>query len=219
MRIVRILQVLAVASCCAAQTTTIPGSPITLSATSASGSSFVYPGVLTGNVTLTLTGSGQSCLQTAAYCTNAAGVVVVAGSSGVGQATTFSASYGGFSGTWEFGSLLMSIAGVGTVQVFPTNAANGLGSGTPPTSVTLSGQTLSSLGFGTFSVTNPTITFFVADNFYGDNTGSLAVSGSFTTSAATASVPALSDAGLVSLTLLLLAAASVMLRRGSAARI
>lgn len=37
-------------------------------------------------------------------------------------------------GTWTYGALLMTISGLGTVQEFPANAANGLGSPTPPVS-------------------------------------------------------------------------------------
>ena len=216
MRAIGVLYSVAFAACCTAQTA-IPGSPLTVNSTSSAGSSFTYPGVLTGNVTLSLSASGQPCLQNTAYCTNAAGVVVVAGSSGVGQATTLSASFGGVAGTWTFGALLMTISGVGTVPIFAANTANGLSSSAPPTTLSISGTPLSSLGFGNFSVTNPTITFVLADNLYTDNTGNLTVSGSFGTPGV-ASAPTLSEAGTVSLGILLLAAAVVLLRRPTAVR-
>ena len=195
MRVTRLLQLLMVASCCAAQTTPFPGNPITLSSLSASGTSFTYSGVLTGSVSLNLTASGQACLQAeGVYCTNPAGVVVVAGSSAVGQATSFSGTFGGTTASWTYGSVLMSISGVGTVQVFPANAANGLGSGAPATTLSVSGASLSSLGFGSFSVTNPTVSFYVADNNYGDNAGSFAITGLFTISGGqTPAAPALSE--------------------------
>jgi hypothetical protein len=69
----------------------------------------------------------------------------------------------------------MEISGVsplGTVQVFPANAQNGLGSATPPMSLTSPATSLASLGFSPFIITNPTITFIVADTNYADNGGS-----------------------------------------------
>jgi hypothetical protein len=214
MRVTHFLQLLMIASCCAAQTTPFPGNPITLGSLSASGSSFAYSGVLTGSVTLNLTASGQTCLQSGIYCTNPAGVVVVAGTSAIGQATSFSGTFGGTTGTWNYGSLLMSISGVGTVQLFPANPANGLGSGAPSTTLSVSGSTLSSLGFGAFSVTNPTVSFFLADNEYPDNSGGFTISGSFTASGTpTLGAPALSEGGMVMMALLLMTAAIVIMRR------
>jgi hypothetical protein len=90
----------------------------------------------------------------------------------VGATNPFTATILGTNNTWNFGALLMNISGVGTVQIFPANSANGLGSGSPPANLTLPPTSLSSLGFGAFSVSNPTITFVVADTNYGDNSGS-----------------------------------------------
>jgi uncharacterized repeat protein (TIGR01451 family) len=135
------------------------------------GASFTYSGTLTQNDTISFTQVGTPCLQPGpAYCTNGAGVVVVAGSTGVGTANAVAVSG---VGVVNLGSLLMTISGVGTRQVFPANPANGLGSASPPPSLALPATTLGSLGFGMFSVNNPTITFFIAAVNYADNTGSL----------------------------------------------
>ena len=154
----------------------IPGAPLTVPGTSSSGVRFVYNGTLTQLDTIEFTGSGDACLQaTTAYCTNGAGIVVVAGSTPVGGTSTFNGVFGATSGAWNFGALLMEISGVtplGTVQIFPANAQNGLGSPTPPMSLTLPATSLASLGFSPFIVTNPTITFIVADTNYADNGGS-----------------------------------------------
>ncbi len=150
----------------------IPLSPITVDALSSTGVSFSYTGTLTQNDTLELTVTGDPCVQSGpAYCTNGAGVVTVAGSSAVGAATTFSGTFGGTTGTWDFGALLMEISGTSTVQIFPADAADGLGSGSPPLSLTLPLTTLSALGFPSFDEVNPTITFILADNLYTDNSG------------------------------------------------
>jgi hypothetical protein len=140
---------------------------LTVDSTSAIGSSFTYSGVLTGADTLSLIASGSPCLQSGAYCTNAAGVVVVAGTSPVGGSS--------LNGGTTFGSLLLTISGVGTEQLFPTNAANGLGSGSPPTSLFLPSTSLSAL-FGSFAqVTDPTFTLVMSDTLRSDNSGSFTV--------------------------------------------
>ncbi len=184
---------------------TISFSPLTVGSTSASGTSFTYSGVLTQAATLNLTVSGVPCLQDGAYCANGAGVVVVAGTTGVGGVSTFSGTFFGSTRTWNFGSLAIAISGVGAAEVFTPSASTGLGSGSPPTSVTLTGTTLASLGFGTFSVTNPTITFFLADNLYTDNSGSFAVSPVGVSTTPLPSTLLLSIAGLSALTIFVFA--------------
>jgi hypothetical protein len=140
-------------------------SPLTVDSTTDVGASFTFSGTLTGTDTLSLNAIASPCLQpVSTFCTNAAGVVVTAGSKPVGD---FLAN-----GSTTFGSLLLTIAGVGTEQIFLTNAANGLGSASPPTSLFLPETSLSALGFGSFSVLNPTLTFTVSDTFRGDNIGS-----------------------------------------------
>ncbi len=153
--------------------------PLTVAATSATGVSVSFAGTLTGADTLGFTVSGASCLVSPTnYCTNAAGVLVTSsGLAGVGGAVTDPTS--GFT----YGSLLITVSGVGTKQIFAASTANGLGSANPPTSFTLPSTSLAALGFGTFSVINPTITFTADDTFRGDN------SGGFTLSQPAASVP------------------------------
>jgi hypothetical protein len=65
----------------------------------------------------------------------------------------------------------MEISGTSTVQIFPADAADGLGTGSPSSSLSLPLTTLSALGFPTFSEVDPTITFILADNLYTDNSG------------------------------------------------
>lgn len=158
-----------VALTASAQSITFSG-PLTVNATNPSGTSFAYSGTLTQAATISLTASGTACEQGSVYCTNAAGVAVVAGAgAGVGQASTFSATFSPTSGTWNFGALLMNVEGECTVQLFPANAGNGLGSGSPPSSLSLNNVSLASLGCPAFSITSPVITLFVADNNYPDN--------------------------------------------------
>ncbi|MEO7762609.1 MAG: DUF1566 domain-containing protein [Casimicrobiaceae bacterium] len=151
----------------------LPGGLFVVPGTSPTGASFTYTGTMTHLHTITFVQSNHPCLQSpTTYCTNGAGVVTVAGSVPVGGSSTFSGpSFVIPAGTWTNGALLMTIYGVGTVQVFPTNAANGLGNPTPPGVLTLPETTLSALGFPPFSQVNPTITFIVADTTHSDNGG------------------------------------------------
>jgi hypothetical protein len=167
---------------------------------------------LTQNDTINLAISGAGCLQGGgAYCTNAAGVLTVAGSSPVGATSTLAATVGGFPITYNYGAVLMLISGVGVVQLLPASAGNGLGSATPPSTLALSATSLGALGFGTFSVTNPTISFIVADNNYVDNTGSLTLSQ--VPAGTPAGVPALGPWGMLLLALGLAAISWRMVKR------
>lgn len=165
------------AACISAAVINLPGGTLTLPGISTTGVSFTFTGTLTQTDTLSFTESGNPCLQSPpAYCVNGAGVVTTAGTSPVGAATTFMGTFNGTTETWDFGAILLEISGEGAVQIFPANAANGLGSATPPHSLTLPTTSLSSLGFPSFSVVNPTIMFVMADTLYSDNSGQFVIS-------------------------------------------
>ena len=165
------------AACLSAASITVPGGMLTVPGTSTTGASFTFIGTLTQADTLSFTESGNPCLQSPpSYCVNGAGVVTTAGTSPVGAATTFMGTFNGSAETWDFGALLIEISGEGAGQVFPANAANGLGSSTPPHSLTLAPTSLGALGFPSFSAVNPTITFIMADTLYSDNTGQFVIS-------------------------------------------
>ena len=134
---------------------------------------------LTSNVSpsdlLSLTASGQVFLQTGnTYGTNAAGVVTTAGTTGVGGTGLF--------GSYNFGSLLLGNSTVGFYQLFPANAANGLGSGSPPSSLSLTNVALSSLGIPSLP-SGTVLQFRVTDGNNGDNSGAFSVSGQIVTAA------------------------------------
>ncbi|HEX4459891.1 MAG TPA: PEP-CTERM sorting domain-containing protein [Polyangia bacterium] len=163
--------------------------PFMVDSTSATGTTFTLSGTLTGDDTLGLTAEGLSCLQGAGtYCTNAAGVVVIAGSQPVGGSSA--------NGGTTFGALLLTIGGVGTEQLFPTNAANGAGSASPSDTLSLAAQRLTDLGFGSFSITDPVLTFTVSDTNRSDNAGSLTITPD---AVADATVPEPASVGLLAL--------------------
>lgn len=173
---------------------------ITVSSTTVNGTD-VFSGptlTLTSQVaptdTLTLTAGGEVFLQGAtAFGTNPAGVLTTAGTSPVGA---FLAN-----GSTSFGSLLFGNSTFGFVQVYPTNAANGLGSATPPHSLTVTGVTFSSLGLNSVMPSGTVLQFRISDTNTVDNFGSFTVSGSINTAAS--GVP---EPGSVSMVLLGLAA-------------
>jgi hypothetical protein len=201
---------------CFAASVQLPGGTLTVPALSTTGASFVYSGTLTQNDTITFTQTGNPCLQSSGtgYCTNGAGVLTVAATVGVtpvGGSSGFTGPSGVIpAGSWTYGSLLMIISGVGAVQVFPTNAGNGLGSGTPPASLNLPTTSLSALGFGVFSQANPTITFIVADTGYLDNGNQFVLT---QTPSQSSTVPALGEWGLIGLTVMLVGFGLMTLRR------
>ncbi len=135
-----------------------------------SGSNFTLgsPVLLTDMISLNatgevfLTGNGR-------FGTNAAGVLTTEGSYPVGA--TFA------NGAFNFGELLLGNATLGFHQLFTANAASGLGSAKPPSSLSMGPATFASLGFGTNLAAGTVLTFVVSDTQYGDNFGSFTVSG------------------------------------------
>ena len=200
-----------------AATIALPSGTLTIPGTSTTGVSFTYPGTLTQADTLAFGLTGTPCLQASgtAFCTNGAGILTVASNpagTSVGGAGVFTlASPVGIvpAGTWTFGSLLIQISGVDTKQIFPANAANGLGSATPPTNLTLPSVPLSALGFAAFSQANPTITFIVTDTAFADNGGHFILQ----QAAPSAPIPTLNQWGLLGIGLLLAIAGATLLRR------
>lgn len=144
----------------------ISGSPLFVDALSPTGSSFAYVGSVSDLDTFAFSVSGLAFLQDSgtAYGTNAAGVVVVPGSVGTGGTSSDPITH------MNLGALTVAITGLGTTQVFLANAANGLGSASPPTTLALN-LPLSGL-FGPFvPVTDPTIIFRVYDTMGGEPSG------------------------------------------------
>lgn len=137
-----------------------------------SGPSFVVPTALSATDRLFLTVTGTVSLQGASrYGTNAAGVVVVAGSQPVGGTSTFNSG----PNTFNFGALLLGNATLGFHQLFAADAAAGLGSAAPPTTLTLDGVTLGSI-FGAGLDAGTVLEFRVADINTGDNAGGFSLS-------------------------------------------
>ena len=171
---------LAVSAPASAKTVVI--STTTISATSPTGSTVYSDGSVSASDTLSFSADGAAFLQYNCvpgsgcineYGTNAAGVLT-SGSHNTSYANTpgGTETYSGY----NYGALLATLtlgASSQTVQVFPANAASGLGSSTPPSYLRYDG-TLGSL-FGSFASGDGSITFSVADTGFNDNAGGFSV--------------------------------------------
>lgn len=140
-------------------------SPVTVGPNdTASGRPFAVPSALSASDMISLPAAGTTCLQSSgtACCTNAPGIVVVAGTTPVG----------GFSmnGATAFGALLLGNGTLGFHQVFAISAANGLGSGTPPTTLTIL-DTPGSIGFASGTGAGEVLEFRLSDTLTSDNAG------------------------------------------------
>jgi hypothetical protein len=142
-------------------------SPVTVTGVDTlSGPSFTVGTALSSSDTIDISVSGTICLQSGHYCTNGAGVVVVAGTTGVGGAS--------MNGATAFGALLLGNNALGFHQLFATDASNGLGSPTPPTLLTLN-ATLASVGFGAGIGAGQALEFRLSDTDTSDNSGAFTV--------------------------------------------
>jgi hypothetical protein len=138
--------------------------------------------------TVTITGSNIATLDTAGYNVNAAGILTTdaPGSGSIGG--FFPAPTGGATKNGaNFGALLLGNSTLGYVQVFPANATNGLGSGSPSTNLTTT-VNVSSLFAG--GITNGTVLqFLVNDTVFNDNSNGFEASAVFTNSLPSTDVP------------------------------
>ncbi len=167
MRLFAVLPLALSATMLSAATISFTSPQVVLSTQTTGGPTFLVPSALLSSDLIELTVDGLVCLQDAGtFCTNAAGVIVVAGSHGVGNSLP--------NGGTTFGSLLLGNSTLGFQQIFPTNAANGLGSGAPPSSLTLS-TTLGAIGFGSGIPGGSTLEWRISDTNIADNSGSYTI--------------------------------------------
>ena len=151
----------------AAQTLQVPVTTV-LGTDVFSGPTFVVPTALSATDRLFLTVTGTVSLQPGgAFGTNAAGVVVIPGSTGTGGTLPL--------GSGNFGALLLGNSTLGFRQLFAADASSGLGSASPPTSLTLDGVTLGSI-FGSGLEAGTVLEFRIADVNTGDNGGAFSLS-------------------------------------------
>jgi hypothetical protein len=159
-------------------TTTVNGTDVF------SGPSFTVTSNFLGTDTISLNVSGTVDLISGGFTTNAAGIL-----------TQPSPNFGGLNvgdfftngGTIAGGALLLGNSTLGFYQLFAPNATNGLGSSNPPTNLSLTNVSLSSIGFGSGFTNGTVLEFRVFDSDNFNNSGAFTVSGSI--DGATTAVP------------------------------
>lgn len=152
-------------------TTTVNGTDVF------SGPSFTVTSNFLGTDTISLNVSGTVEIANGNYRSNAAGIATQAGFVQPGAFLTGPQNR-------NFGALLLGNSTLGFFNLFASSVANGLGSPTPPTNLSLNSVSLASI-FGTGLNSGTVLQFRVNDNNSADNSGAFTVSGSIN-SAATA---------------------------------
>jgi hypothetical protein len=140
------------------------------------GPTFTVNGDYLGTDTISLNVSGTVNLNDATptgYTTNAAGVLTQLGTLGSQGSAVVNPATG-----FDYGALLLGNSTLGFKQLFPASAANGLGSSSTPTDLSLSNVALSTL-FGSQGLANGTVLqFLVSDSNTTSNSGAFTVRGS-----------------------------------------
>jgi hypothetical protein len=168
---------------------TIPSTAV--SSTDAVGSGIaVTGGSYNANSVLTLTSTGIVNLNVSfgPFLVNAAGVVIQAG--GAYTNPTGSVFIGGPTPNVPFGALVIGNASLGFFQIFPDNAANGFGSLTPSSTVTMSASLGSIFGAGVSLAEGTKLFIKINDGPLSDNAGSFSISGGVSTLVASTPEPA-----------------------------
>jgi hypothetical protein len=149
-------------------TTTVNGTDVF------SGPSFTVTSDFLGTDTISLNVSGTVELASGNYTTNAAGILTQYSpvfNSVAGNA--FTNSFGE-----KYGALLLGNSTIGFYNLFEPNAANGLGSANPPTNLSLTNISLSSIGFSSGLTDGTVLQFRVSDEDTFNNSSAFTVSGS-----------------------------------------
>lgn len=139
------------------------------------GPSFVVGANLLGTDTLSLTVSGTVDLASGDFTANAAGIIV-------GPATTNTGGHPGGTtpnadnGLLNYAALLIGNSALGFFQVFPSSAEFGLGNPTPPTTLTITDETLADIGFTSGLTMGTVLELRVSDIDFANNSGAFNVS-------------------------------------------
>jgi len=166
----------------------------TVLATDSVGPAFTVVGNFTASDSLSIFASGLVDLASGQFTANAAGIIAA-------PATTNTGNHPGQTSpntsdpALNFAALLIGNTTLGFFQVFPSDAADGLGNPVPPTTLSAT-ETLGSIGFASGLSNGTILNLKVSDcnGCYGDNSGSFVVG--------SASVPEPGSFGIVACSLL-----------------
>lgn len=147
----------------------LPPTIVGNSPTNGAAGASIYLGNVAADDALSFTVTGAPTLVGGrTYATNAAGVVQDAGAFGIPTGGSIFDFFNGFTA----GSLIATLNGTNSVQVFTTSVANGAGSNTPPTALTYTGSLASLFSLSSQQLVGATLNFRVDDSGYDDNDGS-----------------------------------------------
>jgi hypothetical protein len=140
----------------------------------AGGPTFTVIGNLLGTDTLSLTVSGTVDLASGGFTANAAGVITAPATTNTGAHPGQTTPNSGNT-LLNYAALLIGNSTLGFFQVFPSSAAFGLGSGSPPTTLVLTNRTLADIGFAAGLSNGTMLELRVSDINAGDNSGQFQV--------------------------------------------
>jgi hypothetical protein len=139
------------------------------------GPDFTVIGNFLGTDTVSLTVSGTVDLASGNFTANAAGIIVSPSTTNTGDHPG-EVALNDDNVFLNYAALLIGNHTLGFFQLFPSSPEFGLGSSTPPTTLTLTGRTLADIGF-TSGLTNGTVLDLrVSDINYWDNSGAFQIS-------------------------------------------
>jgi hypothetical protein len=150
----------------------------TVLATDATGPAFTVAGTFSSSDTISITVSGLVDLASGNFTANAAGIIAAPPTTNTGNHPGETAPNLSDPAV-NFAALLIGNTTLGFFQLFPSDAADGLGNPAPPTTLSIT-ETLGSIGFASGLSDGTVLHLKVSDcnGCFGDNSGSFAVGSS-----------------------------------------
>jgi hypothetical protein len=139
------------------------------------GPSFIVSGNFLSTDTLSLIVSGTVDLANGDFTANAAGIIVSPSTTNTGNHPGQTTPNSGNTAL-NYAALLIGNSTLGFFQVFPSSPDFGLGSSTPPTTLTLTDRTLGDIGFTSGLTSGTVLELWVSDINFADNSGAFQVS-------------------------------------------
>jgi hypothetical protein len=139
------------------------------------GPTFTVGQNLLGSDTLSLTVSGTVDLASGEFTANAAGIIIGPAITNTGNNPGQTAANSD-NPSLNYAALLIGNSALGFFQVFPSSAEFGLGNPTPPTTLTITDETLADIGFTSGLTTGTVLELRVSDINAYDNSGAFYVS-------------------------------------------
>ncbi len=134
------------------------------------GPTFIVGQNLLGSDTLSLTVSGTVDLASGDFTANAAGIIVGPAVTNTGNSPGQTAPNAD-NPSLNYAALLIGNSALGFFQVFPSSTEFGLGNPTPPTTLTITDETLADIGFTSGLTAGTVLELRVSDIDFANNSG------------------------------------------------